>query len=194
MRLGIDFGTSNSAAAIVHEGTLLPIRFGDAEQFRTSVYFPGVVPDPDDFQLDDGQEHQLQQMIDSAARAALSIICCSWCSWPSSSWKSSGSGTTPGKYTLVRNCSASPKRIGSSVPSCTMAAAELLVPKSMPRRMGSSGGDQGPRTLLQFAADCKFLRPPIPYREAGSGQAGSRAPPGKGQASRAVTMAAVDSL
>ncbi|KAG1451417.1 hypothetical protein G6F57_016163 [Rhizopus arrhizus] len=42
----------------------------DAEQFRTSVYFPGVVPDPDDFQLDDGQEHQLQQMIDSAARAA----------------------------------------------------------------------------------------------------------------------------
>ncbi len=70
MRLGIDFGTSNSAAAIVHEGKLLPIRFGDAEQFRTSVYFPGVVPDPDDFQLDDGQEHQLQQMIDSAARAA----------------------------------------------------------------------------------------------------------------------------
>ena len=68
MRLGIDFGTSNSAAAIVHEGKLLPIRFGDAEQFRTSVYFPGVVPDPDDFQLDDGQEHQLQQMIDSAAR------------------------------------------------------------------------------------------------------------------------------
>ncbi|WP_204274964.1 hypothetical protein, partial [Enterobacter hormaechei] len=51
-------------------GKLLPIRFGDAEQFRTSVYFPGVVPDPDDFQLDDGQEHQLQQMIDSAARAA----------------------------------------------------------------------------------------------------------------------------
>ena len=32
--------------------------------------------------------------------------------------------------------------------SCTMAAAELLVPKSMPRRMGSSGVDQGPRTLL----------------------------------------------
>jgi hypothetical chaperone protein len=70
MRLGIDFGTSNSAAAIVHEGKLLPIRFGDAEQFRTSVYFPGVVPDPDDFQLDAGQEHELQQMIDSAARAA----------------------------------------------------------------------------------------------------------------------------
>ena len=70
MRLGIDFGTSNSAAAIVRDGQLLPIRFGDAEQFRTSVYFPGVVPDPDDFQLDAGQEHELQQMIDSAARAA----------------------------------------------------------------------------------------------------------------------------
>ena len=65
MRLGIDFGTSNSAAAIVRDGTLLPIRFGDAEQFRTSVYFPGVVPDPDDFQLDAGQEHELQQLIDS---------------------------------------------------------------------------------------------------------------------------------
>ena len=78
-----------------------------------------------------------------ARRAALSIICCSWCSWPSSSWKSSGSGTTPGKYTLVRNCSASPKRIGSSFPSCTMAAAGLLVPKSMPRRMGSSGAIRG---------------------------------------------------
>ncbi|KAG1260670.1 hypothetical protein G6F66_014398 [Rhizopus arrhizus] len=37
MRLGIDFGTSNSAAAIVHEGKLLPIRFGDAEQFRKEV-------------------------------------------------------------------------------------------------------------------------------------------------------------
>jgi len=70
MRLGIDFGTSNSAAAIVHEGRLLPIRFGDAEQFRTSVYFPGVVPDPDDFQPDASQQHALEQMIDSAARAA----------------------------------------------------------------------------------------------------------------------------
>ncbi|SMR75766.1 MULTISPECIES: Hsp70 family protein [Stenotrophomonas] len=70
MRLGIDFGTSNSAAAIVRDGKLLPIRFGEAEQFRTSVYFPGVVPDPDDFQLDAGQEHELQQLIDSAARAA----------------------------------------------------------------------------------------------------------------------------
>jgi len=70
MRLGIDFGTSNSAAAVVRNGTLEPILFGQAQQFRTSVYFPGVIQDPGDFRPDPGQEHQLQQLIDSAARDA----------------------------------------------------------------------------------------------------------------------------
>jgi len=70
MRLGIDFGTSNSAAAIVRDGRVEPIRFGGAEQFRTTVYFPGIMQDPGDFQPDPAQEHELQQLIDSAARQA----------------------------------------------------------------------------------------------------------------------------
>ena len=70
MRLGIDFGTSNSAAAVVRDGRVEPIRFGDAEQFRTTVYFPGVMQDPGDFQPDPGQEHELQQLVDSLARQA----------------------------------------------------------------------------------------------------------------------------
>lgn len=70
MRLGIDFGTSNSAAAIVRDGRVEPIRFGDADQFRTTVYFPGIMQDPGDFQPDASQEHELQQLIDSAAREA----------------------------------------------------------------------------------------------------------------------------
>jgi len=73
MRLGIDFGTSNSAAAVVRDGTLEPIRFGDALQFRTTVYFPGVMQDPADFQPDAGQQHELGQLIDSLARQARSL-------------------------------------------------------------------------------------------------------------------------
>lgn len=70
MRLGIDFGTSNSAAAILRDGGVEPILFGQAQQFRTSVYFPGIIQDPGDFRPDPGQEHQLQQLIDSGAREA----------------------------------------------------------------------------------------------------------------------------
>ena len=73
MRLGIDFGTSNSAAAVVRDGRVEPIRFGDAEQFRTTVYFPGVMQDPGDFQPDPGQEHELQQLEDSLARQARAV-------------------------------------------------------------------------------------------------------------------------
>ncbi|GAB3055298.1 Hsp70 family protein [Stenotrophomonas tumulicola] len=70
MRLGIDFGTSNSAAAVVRDGRVEPIRFGAADQFRTTVYFPGAMQDPGDFQPDPAQEHELQQLMDSAARDA----------------------------------------------------------------------------------------------------------------------------
>lgn len=70
MRLGIDFGTSNSAAAIVRDGQVEPIRFGDADQFRTTVYFPGIMRDPGDFQPDPAQEHELRQQVENAARAA----------------------------------------------------------------------------------------------------------------------------
>lgn len=70
MRLGIDFGTSNSAAAVIRDQRVEPIRFGAAEQFRTTVYFPGVMQDPGDFQPDATQQHELQQLIDELTRQA----------------------------------------------------------------------------------------------------------------------------
>lgn len=51
MHVGIDFGTSYSAAAAIVDGKLVHIHFGKAEQFRTAVFFPEVVPDPNDFEL-----------------------------------------------------------------------------------------------------------------------------------------------
>lgn len=51
MRIGIDFGTSYSAAAAMIDGRLELVRFGDARQFRTAVFFPEQVPDPADFEL-----------------------------------------------------------------------------------------------------------------------------------------------
>jgi len=70
MKLGIDFGTSNSAAAVVIDGKVVPIQFGDAQQFRTTVYFPEVMRDPNDFQLTPALEHELARLIDAAARDA----------------------------------------------------------------------------------------------------------------------------
>ena len=68
MKLGIDFGTSNSAAATVIDGQVVPVRFGDALQFRTTVYFPEVMRDPDDFQLTPVLEHQVEALVESARR------------------------------------------------------------------------------------------------------------------------------
>ncbi|MEO5829060.1 MAG: Hsp70 family protein [Rhodanobacter sp.] len=51
MHIGIDFGTSYSAAAAIIDGELQLVRFGAAEQFRTAVYFPELVPDPANFRL-----------------------------------------------------------------------------------------------------------------------------------------------
>ena len=59
MYIGIDFGTSYSAAGTIINGELQLVRFGAAEQFRTAVYFPEVVPDPADFQLTPELEAQL---------------------------------------------------------------------------------------------------------------------------------------
>ncbi|MCW0465910.1 hypothetical protein NB705_002983 [Xanthomonas sacchari] len=52
---------------------------------------------------------------------------------------SAGSRITSGKYTVVRNCCCAPNSIGTTRPSITAAAAELLVPKSIPRRMTVPG-------------------------------------------------------
>ncbi len=70
MKIGIDFGTSNSAAAAVVDGRVVPIRFGEAEQFRTTVYFPEVMRDPNDFELTPALEHDLARLVDAAARDA----------------------------------------------------------------------------------------------------------------------------
>lgn len=70
MKLGIDFGTSNSAAAAHVEGKVVPVQFGDALQFRTTVYFPEVMRDPNDFALTPALEQQLEELIDSGRRAS----------------------------------------------------------------------------------------------------------------------------
>ena len=59
MHIGIDFGTSYSAAAAIIDDALQLVRFGDAEQFRTAVFFPELVPDPADFALTPALEAQL---------------------------------------------------------------------------------------------------------------------------------------
>jgi hypothetical chaperone protein len=66
MHIGIDFGTSYSAAAAIIGGELTLVRFGDAEQFRTAVYFPELVPDPNDFELTPELEGQMEAHMRSA--------------------------------------------------------------------------------------------------------------------------------
>ncbi len=63
MHIGIDFGTSYSAAAAIVDGELSLVRFGDAVQFRTAVYFPELVPDPNDFALTPTLEAQLETQL-----------------------------------------------------------------------------------------------------------------------------------
>ena len=65
MHIGIDFGTSYSAAAAIRDDELVLVRFGDADQFRTAVYFPELVPDPGDFELTPELEAQLESYIRS---------------------------------------------------------------------------------------------------------------------------------
>ena len=71
MKLGIDFGTSNSAAAAIVDGQVVPVRFGEALQFRTAVYFPETMRDPDDFSLTPALEYKVKRLIDSGRRDAL---------------------------------------------------------------------------------------------------------------------------
>jgi hypothetical chaperone protein len=63
MHIGIDFGTSYSAAAAWLDGELTLIRFGAATQFRTAVFFPEQVPDPGDFVLTPALEAQLETQL-----------------------------------------------------------------------------------------------------------------------------------
>lgn len=66
MRIGVDFGTSYSAAGAVIDGTLQLVRFGSADQFRTTVYFPRQLPDVGRFELSPALEEQVAGMIRSS--------------------------------------------------------------------------------------------------------------------------------
>ena len=66
MRIGIDFGTSYSAAAARIDGCLQHIRFGGLPQFRTAVFFPTTVPDPADFHLTREMEGEVAVLVRTA--------------------------------------------------------------------------------------------------------------------------------
>jgi len=63
MRIGIDFGTSYSAAGAVVDGELQLIRFGEDQQFRTTVFFPQRLPDLSDFELTDAMHDEIGRLV-----------------------------------------------------------------------------------------------------------------------------------
>ena len=65
MRLGIDFGTSYSAAGVVTDGRVTLLKFGNDAQFRTAVYFPPAAVRVDSFVL----TPELERKVDSLVRA-----------------------------------------------------------------------------------------------------------------------------
>ena len=66
MRIGIDFGTSYSAAAARIGDRLEHIRFGGLPQFRTAVFFPTSLPDPADFRLTTALEGEVALLVRAA--------------------------------------------------------------------------------------------------------------------------------
>lgn len=63
MRLGIDFGTSYSAAgAVVGDGIQL-LNFGEEQQFRTTAYFQHQLPDPGQFALTPALEAEVDSLV-----------------------------------------------------------------------------------------------------------------------------------
>ncbi|MBI2380426.1 MAG: Hsp70 family protein [Gammaproteobacteria bacterium] len=71
MKLGIDFGTSYTAAAAVVDGAIQAVRFdGGATQFRTAVYLPRYRAQAADFRADEGE---LARRLASARRAQAAL-------------------------------------------------------------------------------------------------------------------------
>jgi len=66
MRIGIDFGTSYSAAAARVEDRLEHIQFSGLPQFRTAVFFPTALPDPAEFQLTRELEGEVAVLVRAA--------------------------------------------------------------------------------------------------------------------------------
>jgi hypothetical chaperone protein len=68
MRIGIDFGTSYSAAAGIVDGMLVHVPFGEQSQFRTAAYFPREVPGGDDFELTPALEAEVIALVRAGKR------------------------------------------------------------------------------------------------------------------------------
>ena len=68
MRIGIDFGTSYSAAGALVDGQLELIRFGDDQQFRTTVFFPLQLPGAADFELTPQLEAEAMRLVADSRR------------------------------------------------------------------------------------------------------------------------------
>lgn len=68
MRIGIDFGTSYSAAAGVVDGRLVHVPFGEQSQFRTAAYFPRELPTGGDFELTPALEAEADALVRAARR------------------------------------------------------------------------------------------------------------------------------
>lgn len=66
MRIGIDFGTSYSAAAARVGDRLEHIQFHGQPQFRTAVFFPTDLPDPADFHLTREREGEVAALVRAA--------------------------------------------------------------------------------------------------------------------------------
>lgn len=68
MRIGIDFGTSYSAAAGIVDGQLVHVPFGEQRQFRTAAYFPRELPAGDDFELTPALEAEVDALVRAGRR------------------------------------------------------------------------------------------------------------------------------
>lgn len=66
MKIGIDFGTSYSSAAALHNGHIEHVMFNGQAQFRTSVFFPDRAVDITRFQLTVRHEQEIADSIRSA--------------------------------------------------------------------------------------------------------------------------------
>ena len=69
MRIGIDFGTSYSAAAGLVDGVLVHVPFGEQSQFRTAAYFPRELPAGDDFELTNAMEEEVRELVRASKRS-----------------------------------------------------------------------------------------------------------------------------
>ena len=63
MRIGIDFGTSYSAAGAVQRNRVNLLQFGQEQQFRTTAYFRHPAIDPADFKLTPALEAEVERLI-----------------------------------------------------------------------------------------------------------------------------------